>query len=186
MLVRFHSSSRAAKKTLGRPHWTLLGLLLIACNERLAVLDPPLETTNAGASGVEPEPTQVYSERQLADQAATLVLWTKCGQCHSPAADAQYSAGIDLVTVGLDQQVETGLIVPLSSATSPIVVVMRNGSMPPPGRFDGDAGITVTEADIEAVASFIDNPRFWPNSPPPAIVDAGLAPPTSDAGADGG
>jgi hypothetical protein len=90
-----------------------------------------------------------------------------------------------LVTVDLDQLVDTGLIVPLSSATSPLVMVMRNGSMPPPGRFDGDAGITITEADIEVVASFIDNPSFWPDWPDwprPAIVDAGLA----DAGADGG
>jgi hypothetical protein len=93
----------------------------------------------------------------------------------------QAQGGINFI-YDIDQLVAAGLIVPLSSATSRVVVVMRNGSMPPLS-----SGLPpVTEADIEIVASYIDNPRFWPDSFPPAIVDAGTETPPVDAGADGG
>jgi mono/diheme cytochrome c family protein len=118
----------------------------------------------------------------LARAATENVLQANCGQCHGPALTrSQAQAGINFIN-DIDQLVEAGLIAPLSSATSRIVVVMRDGSMPPPAtRLP-----PVTEADIELVASFIDNPHFWPDSPPPAIVDAGIEAPRGDAGADAG
>jgi hypothetical protein len=70
--------------------------------------------------------------------------------------------------------------VPLSSATSRIIVVMRDGSMPPSA-----GGLPpVTEADLATVAQYIDIPRFWPDALPPSIVDAGAAVPLLDAGPD--
>jgi serine/threonine-protein kinase len=58
----------------------------------------------------------------------------------------------------IDQLVETGKIVPLNSAASRIVQRMVRGEMPPVS-----SGLpAVTEADINTVAQFIDNPRFWP------------------------
>ncbi|MEO8183741.1 MAG: hypothetical protein ABI895_33345 [Deltaproteobacteria bacterium] len=192
MIIHLHSYSRAATKTLGRPHWTAFGLLLVACNGRLAVLDPPLETANAGASGSVAEPTPVYGrvdldggvydDGELAKAAAENVLVAHCGPCHGPAlSQAQAPAGINFIG-DIDQLVVAGLIVPLSSATSRIVVVMRDGSMPPPG-VDAGPAPAPAEGDIETVAWFIDNPRYWPDSSPPAIVDAGSEAPAVDAGA---
>jgi hypothetical protein len=185
MIVDRHSSSRAAMKMLRRPQWTAFGLFLVACNGRLAVL----ETANAGASGSVSEQTPVYGESELARAAAENVLRANCGPCHGPAlTQAQAQAGINFIG-DIDQLVVAGLIVPLSSATSRIVVVMRDGSMPPAPSgvppVDGGSAAAVTEADIELVASFIDNPRFWPDSAPPGRADAGSETPGADAGASG-
>jgi len=111
------------------------------------------------------------------------VLAANCGQCHGPAlTPTQAQDGINYID-DLDKLVAAGLIVPLSSATSRVIVVMRDGSMPPPA-----SGLPpVTEADIEVVASYIDNPRYWPVLPAPAVVDAGVDTPVAvDAGTDGG
>jgi mono/diheme cytochrome c family protein len=100
-----------------------------------------------------------------------------CGACHGPDAPVAGSGGIRFIG-DLDALVAAGLIVPLSSAASPIVRVMRDGSMPPPsaGRFP------VTNADLQIVVEYIDNPRFWPEASPPALVDAGSETPVVDAG----
>jgi hypothetical protein len=191
MIIHLHSYSRAATKTLRRPHWTAFGLLLVACNGRLAVLDPPLETANAGASGSAAGLTPVYGgvdldggvydDGELAKAAAENVLTANCDLCHGPAlSQAQAPAGINFIG-DINQLVVAGLIVPLSSATSRIVVVMRDGSMPPPG--DAGPAPALAEGDINVVARFIDNPRYWPDSSPPAIVDAGSEAPAVDAGA---
>ena len=134
----------------------------------------------------------------LAKDAAENVLAADCGSCHGPAAAAAGSGGILFIN-DMDQLVAAGLIVPLNSAGSRIIQVMRDGSMPPPS-----AGYQVAGADIETVAAYIDNPRFWPGAAPPAVVDAGVAsppppsvpppspvpdagaPPVAEPGADGG
>jgi hypothetical protein len=60
----------------------------------------------------------------------------------------------------IDQLVANGKIQPLNSAGSRIIQRMKDGSMPPPA-----SGLDrVTEADINTVANFIDNPRFWPDA----------------------
>jgi len=115
----------------------------------------------------------------LARAAAENVLEANCGQCHGPAlTQTQAQDGINFIN-DIDLLVQAGLIVPMSSAASRIVVVMRNGSMPPPV-----SGLPpVTEADIDVVASYIDNPRYWPD-PFPGDVDAGTETPLVDAGPD--
>jgi hypothetical protein len=71
--------------------------------------------------------------------------------------------------------------VPLNSHSSRVVQVMLNGSMPPSA-----SGLPpVTEADIETVAQYIDNPLFWPNVPLAEAPDASAPLPPSPA-PDGG
>jgi mono/diheme cytochrome c family protein len=98
------------------------------------------------------------SEADLAKAAAENVLAANCGQCHGPAlTEQQAQAGMNYIN-DIDQLVETGKIVPLNSAASRIVQRMVRGEMPPVA-----SGLpAVTEADINTVAQYIDNPRFWP------------------------
>jgi mono/diheme cytochrome c family protein len=98
----------------------------------------------------------------LARAQAENVLASNCGQCHGPAlTPAQASAGMNYIN-DIDKLVENGKIIPLSSTKSRIVERMREGSMPPV-----QSGLPrVTDADINVVAQFIDNPRFWPNVEP--------------------
>jgi serine/threonine-protein kinase len=104
------------------------------------------------------------SEAELAKAAAENVLAANCGQCHGPAlTPAQAQAGMNYID-DIDKLVETGKIVPLNSAGSRIIQRMVRREMPPV-----TTGRTVTDADINTVAQYIDNPRFWPN------VDTGLA-----------
>jgi mono/diheme cytochrome c family protein len=129
-----------------------------------------------------PEPLPVPDPVALARAVVENVLLANCGQCHSPVlTPAQAQGGINYIN-DLDKLVETGLIVPLSSATSRVVVTMRSGSMPPPS-----SGLPpMTDVDISLVASYIDNSGFWPMLVPARIVDAGIDTPIPDAGADGG
>jgi len=109
------------------------------------------------------------------------ILMANCGPCHGPDAPALGSGGIQFIG-DVDRLVEAGLIVPLSSATSRVVRVSVLGSMPPVS-----SGLPLlTEADIDTLVTYIDNPRYWPDFVPPATVDAGPAPPLVDAGVDGG
>jgi len=142
----------------------------------------PMTAPEQPPSPPRPLPDPIVECCGLAKAAAENVLLANCGQCHGPAlTPAQAQDGINFIG-DIDQLVVAGLIAPLSSATSRVVVVMRDGSMPPPS-----TGLpAVTEADIEVVAQYIDNPRFWPDVPPPAVVDAGIETPSVDAGADGG
>lgn len=116
----------------------------------------------------------------LARAAAENVLIQNCGSCHDPW---QAAGGIGFVR-DVDQLAAAGLIVPLNSAASRVVQVMRDGSMPPPS-----AGLPpVAEADIEVVAQYIDNPRFWAGFEPPLgpEPDAGAPAQLVDAGPDSG
>jgi mono/diheme cytochrome c family protein len=122
--------------------------------------------------------------------AVETVLAANCSPCHGPALGSAGSGGISFIDGDLepgssravDQLVEAGLIVPMSSATSRIIIVMEDGSMPP-----RSSGLPpVTQADIDTVRGYIDNPRYWPGAAAPSVVDAGLAAPTVDAGSDGG
>jgi mono/diheme cytochrome c family protein len=104
------------------------------------------------------------------------VLMANCGQCHGPLAPIAGSGGITFIN-DLDRLVAAGLLVPLNSAASPIVTVMVDGSMPPPA-----SGLPpVTDADINIVTGYLDNPRFWPLLEPP-VSDAGSGPSVNDAG----
>ena len=117
----------------------------------------------------------------LAKAAVENVLLSNCGQCHGPSLTAmQAQDGINYIN-DIDKLVETGLLLPLNSAASRIIVLMRNGTEPP-----STSGLPrVSDADIEIVAEYIDNPLYWPDIPAPT-VDAGIEAPIVDAGADGG
>ena len=99
----------------------------------------------------------------LAKAAAENVLASNCGQCHGPALTPdQAKAGMNYIN-DIDQLVATGKIVPLDSAGSRVVQRMLKGEMPPV-----DSGLPrVTDADVETVASYIDNPVFWPKEVQP-------------------
>lgn len=119
---------------------------------------------------------------ELARAAAENVLLSECGQCHGPQLTReQAQAGINYIN-DIDKLVETGLILPLDSALSRIILKMRDGTQPPP-----ESGLPqAPESDIQIVESYIDNPRFWPILVPGPIADAGAETPIADAGADGG
>jgi len=61
----------------------------------------------------------------------------------------------------IQKLVDNGKIVPLDSAGSRIIQRMTKGEMPPI-----DSGYPqATTADIDKVAAYIDNPRYWPGTP---------------------
>ena len=104
-----------------------------------------------------------------AKDAAQNVLLANCGSCHNAAALREVSGG--LRSMYIDELVAAGLLLPLSSATSLVVQRMLDGSMPP-----AESGLPpVTEADIDTVRQYLDNPLFWSGAAPPA-ADAGTAP----------
>jgi len=90
------------------------------------------------------------------------VLASNCGQCHGPALTPEQAlAGMNYID-DIDQLVATGKIVPLNSAGSRVIQRMVRREMPPVG-----SGLPeVTDADINTVAQYIDNPRFWPEAAP--------------------
>jgi hypothetical protein len=153
---------------------------------------PPLPGPSL-APAPAPVPLPMYDPRQESEcdcqtDAVANVLVANCGQCHGPLAPVADSGGLTFID-DLDRLIATGLLVPLNSAASPIVIAMVNGTMPPP-----ETGLLpVTEADINVVRQYLDNPRFWPLWEPigsdagggsPAVSDAGVDLPNGDAGGD--
>jgi serine/threonine-protein kinase len=127
--------------------------LLAGCPANNAPANPPQAAPPRNDPGA--------NETELARAAAENVLAANCGQCHGPALTPQQAqAGMNYID-DIDRLVETGKIVPLNSAGSRIIQRMVRGEMPPV-----TTGKTVTEADINTVAQFIDNPRFWPDVAP--------------------
>jgi mono/diheme cytochrome c family protein len=150
--------------------------------------DPPRPAPTPGATpgqgAMSPtRPPVGNSEEDLANAQVRNILVAYCGACHGPPLTRDEALGGIWFIDDLEELVERGYIVPLRSADSRIIQVMRDGSMPP-----GASGLeAVTESDIQVVARFIDRPAFWPGATPPApAIDAGAAPPPADAGPDGG
>jgi len=125
---------------------------------------PAPSASSAGAGPARAATTAPKSDpAALAKAAAENVLASNCGQCHGPALTPdQAKAGMNYIN-DIDQLVATGKIVPLDSAGSRVVQRMLKGEMPPV-----DSGLPrVTDADVETVASYIDNPVFWPKEVQP-------------------
>jgi mono/diheme cytochrome c family protein len=150
----------------------------------------PPEAVNPPPQRASPESLDGELGSGLARAATENILSANCGVCHGPLADPGTSGGILFIN-DVDALVVAGLIVPFNSAGSRIVQVMRDGSMPP--RTSGYP--PVTEADIDVISGFIDNPRYWPDvdvtadrdagtAPPPPVLDGGT--PAVDPGADAG
>jgi serine/threonine-protein kinase len=116
---------------------------------------PPPGTVNNSAP---PVPTAGKTPADLAKAAAENVLNSNCGQCHGgQLTPATAQAGMNYIN-DIDKLVANGKIVPLNSAGSLIIQRMSRGEMPP-----STSGLPpVTEADINTVAQYIDNPVFWP------------------------
>jgi mono/diheme cytochrome c family protein len=108
------------------------------------------------------------------------ILARHCGSCHG-RSDVDGPPGELEFIDDFDRMVELGIIVPLRSDRSPLIEVMLDGSMPPPG-----VAPRPLRGNIDAIAQFIDNPRFWPVITPGENADAGPAPFPVDAGTDGG
>jgi hypothetical protein len=93
-----------------------------------------------------------YTDLLLRDLAAA------CGNCHGyeAVANDEVQGGFDCVE-DITCSVRLGFIIPLRSSQSPLIQVMRDQSMPPPGvQPRPDSSL------IEAWAGLIDNPLFWP------------------------
>jgi len=138
------------------------------CEDNPLLADCPLPETDINDNPIpdrpEPGPAQGAdpdeepSAEDLARAAAENVLASNCGQCHGPAlTPAQASAGMNYID-DIQKLADEGKIIPLNSAGSRVIERMRDGSMPPTQSQLPKVG----EADINIVAQFIDNPRFWP------------------------
>ncbi|MEY2933183.1 MAG: Serine/threonine-protein kinase pkn1 [Pseudomonadota bacterium] len=113
-----------------------------------AVQKPPIVTTTP-----DKPPTQEELDRASVEN----ILESNCGYCHGPKLTAaQAKAGMNYID-DIDKLVLEGKVLPMNSAGSPIVQRMVRGLMPPPG----SGYPAVTDADIDKVAAFIDNPRYW-------------------------
>jgi len=132
--------------------------LLAGCS---AAVTAPAAASQPGTSPASATPN-TSDPAALAKAAAENVLAANCGQCHGPAlTEQQAQAGMNYIN-DIDKLVSTGKIVPLDSAGSRVIQRMVKGEMPPVS-----SGLpSVTEADINTVAQYIDNPRFWPDQAP--------------------
>jgi mono/diheme cytochrome c family protein len=134
-----------------------------ADNPLLAGCSTPAASGNAPRTAAPPPAATPSSDpAALAKAAAENVLAANCGQCHGPALTAQQAkAGMNYIN-DIDKLVETGKVIPLDSAGSRVIQRMVRGEMPPV-----NSGLPpVTDADIQTVSQYIDNPRFWPDQSP--------------------
>jgi serine/threonine-protein kinase len=102
------------------------------------------------------------SQQDLDKAAVENILQSNCGYCHGPKLTAaQAQAGMNYID-DIDQLVKAGKIVPLNSGGSPLVQRIKKGEMPPAS----SSYPQLTDADVDKVVSFIDNPRYWPDYKP--------------------
>jgi mono/diheme cytochrome c family protein len=130
--------------------------LLAGCDP---VEDPSVADPDAVPDVVAPVDQEDPSNpAELERAAAENILNANCGSCHgTQLAPGAESGNMNYIN-DIDQLVANGKIQPLNSAGSRIIQRMQDGSMPPPA----SGRDRVTESDIDTVANFIDNPRFWP------------------------
>jgi mono/diheme cytochrome c family protein len=135
--------------------------LLVGCETPVTDNDSN-NVPDADEEETAPPPVDNDDPAALARAQAENILNSNCGQCHGgQLTPATASAGMNYIN-DIDQLVETGKIVPLDSENSRIIERMREGSMPPV-----QSGLPqVSASDIDVVAQFIDNPRFWPGLEP--------------------
>jgi mono/diheme cytochrome c family protein len=104
-----------------------------------------------------PVPTNNDDPAALARAQAENILASNCGQCHGSNLELADASGNMNYIDDIDELVSSGKIVPLDSKNSRIIERMREGSMPPPS----SQLPRVSDSEIDVVAQFIDNPRFW-------------------------
>jgi len=108
------------------------------------------------------------SAEDIARAQAENILAANCGGCHGPAlTEEDASAGMNYIQ-DMDRLAEEGKLIPGDSRGSRIIQRMREGSMPP----QNANRPLVSAAEIDTVAAFIDNERFWPD----AEIGGGICP----------
>jgi hypothetical protein len=134
--------------------------LLAECQDQL----PDTDINDQPIAQPDPDPTPAPGggnggdAAALARAAAENILASRCGGCHGPALTPEDAfAGMNYIN-DMDELAAQGKIIPLNSAGSRVIERMTNGSMPPV-----QSGLErVPQNEIDVVAQFIDNPRFWP------------------------
>jgi len=139
--------------------------LLAECQDQLPSEDINGETIDRPDPGPAPDPTADPGDQdpgELARAAAENILASRCGGCHGPALTPEDAfAGMNYIN-DMEKLADEGKIIPLNSAGSRVIERMTNGSMPPV-----QSGLErVPQSDINIVAQYIDNPRFWPGLEP--------------------
>jgi mono/diheme cytochrome c family protein len=123
----------------------------------------PDVSSNTGAPSAKP----ATSTDDLDKAAAQNVLKSACGACHGPGLTQQQAkAGMNFID-NIDKLVEAGKIVPMNSAGSRLIQRIVRGEMPPPG----SGYPQVSKADLDLVAAYIDNPRYWGGLPDANCLD---------------
>jgi mono/diheme cytochrome c family protein len=112
-----------------------------------------------------PDPPPAVDEKAAAEN----VLKAKCGYCHGTNLTQESAkAGMNYID-DIDKLVAAGKIIPMNSAGSKVIQRMVRKEMPPPGSgYD-----LVSDAEIQIVAAYIDNPRYWGGIPDSNCVDEG-------------
>ncbi|HEU4583939.1 MAG TPA: hypothetical protein VFS67_37035 [Polyangiaceae bacterium] len=132
----------------------------------------PSKQDDGDSAGVTPavEPKKAApSQAELDKDAAQNVLKSKCGYCHGAAlTKEQAKAGMNFID-DIDKLVAAGKIIPMNSAGSKVIQRMVRKEMPPVGSgYD-----LVSDAEIQIVAAYIDNPRYWGGLPEANCEDEG-------------
>jgi mono/diheme cytochrome c family protein len=125
-----------------------------------SVANPDVPEVVDNGNGNDDGPVDTTDPAALERAAAENVLNANCGSCHGTQLPPGAESGNMNYINDIDQLVANGKIQPLNSAGSRIIQRMKDGSMPPAA----SGRDRVTEADINTVANFIDNPRFWPDA----------------------
>ena len=131
---------------------------------RPAVMSPPLEPDPSEPAALTPGEEQAARRERnkalyvQAMQGVNDVLQRNCSSCHGKDLP---NAPCGLRFDNTDDLYVLRLVAPLSFEDSPIVKVILDQSMPPPGvepRPSAD--------DLDALRAFIDDPLFWSTLPP--------------------
>jgi len=104
-----------------------------------------------------PPPRVDSDPAKLARDAAENVLKANCGMCHGSTLSVDAASAKMNYIDNTDELVKQNKLIPLNSADSLVIKRMQDGSMPP--AFSGLP--RVTQADIDTVVQYIDQPRFW-------------------------
>ena len=109
------------------------------------------------------------SQADLDKDAAENVLKSKCGYCHGAnLTQEQAKAGMNFID-DIDKLVAAGKIIPMDSAGSKVIQRMVRKEMPP----QGSGYDLVSDAEIQIVAAYIDNSRYWGGIPGSNCQDKG-------------
>ena len=118
--------------------------------------DPPVKGPDQGPPTTGEDPPEKPGNL-LKDQAQNILL-SNCGGCHgSRLTKESAKAGMNYID-NMDLLAQNGKIVPLDATASPIIQKMRDGTMPP-------GGPRVSDADIDFVATYINEADNWPTAP---------------------